>query len=1115
MGWRNDSVQHCNRTKLRYVIQTGIFSPSVKTIMMGEYLMRKRIISAILSAVVIGGYALPAMAENPEYINVLDFGAVGDGITDDSVSIQNAVDTAKKLNIPVYVPPGTYLHRDVIYLDGVTMFGAEYGVSCLYGSTPMLEAIYITGESPAVYNLTLVGSNGPRNAYGRSVNVLAFDAKNHVVANNNISRGVVGILSYGGSGGLYANNFISYTRADGTLSYYTSGCSGPLKDLEIRNNFVWNTGDDCIAYTSYTNQGSHKETFATGADIHDNIVIGYSRGVTINGAGEVDIYNNYINGGGGGVVVGADASWSSTQNRDINVFNNTIKNTTHSAANFGGGLCLRNDKGFDGESDTSYNLKFYDNEIYNPAGEAILAYGDYPMIAEFTDNNIYLDEEKAVFYQKNSPIDKTVFKFEDNMVYGLEDYQGDIHVPQAGPDYGIDWGLPEINENIAVSSKLSVDDGVKKLLTDSGNKEGERWETGKESVSVEVTPDRKTNTVIIEDNNHSVTYLKAEKLENGEWVNIGETYENYTTKQINLTKDIMPDEILKITAEGEKIVIDELALFFDRTLRETLTGDITFTADNTMVGIGQELAINIESETTDLNDVTFMALLPSSWNTDWGYDGNYNAACWEEVGTEKIDTNHAVYTVKVADGANIKDYELPVYAVKDGKIIGKNVFTVSAVGTIGTLIYPVMSGDKQGVDIAVTNNTSEDIFNVEICIQNGSEIFTDGETYKIDRIGAFGKESITLSPKSEMSGDYADIEVKVTCDNGYEEVTAKSVNFLKADYTDIPIEIDADLSEWGEDYGIKLDNEAQKELITEWGGEEDLSVEASLKWDANYLYMMAKVKDDIHSQPFEGDGLWAGDSLQIAFDSARYNNGYYKYPETEGYTEFGVAMYEDRVTLGTYSVPDENKEGVAKKGEFAVKREGDITFYEMAMPWSELLPERKHAARNYVFGFSMLANENDGDGREGYLRYLDGIGSAKKPEWYGDLLLCGGFEGVIEENDSTPENKDSYELYLYNEKQNFEIIQPVMIGGGYYIPGAEFLRKIGAEFTWQNGSLEINYNGDRLIVTKEMLPAYKNGEEIRLFVPPLIIEDRIMLPTDCIAALGFHLYTNDAKLYIY
>ena len=129
------------------------------------------------------------------------------------------------------------------------------------------------------------------------------------------------------------------------------------------------------------------------------------------------------------------------------------------------------------------------------------------------------------------------------------------------------------------------------------------------------------------------------------------------------------------------------------------------------------------------------------------------------------------------------------------------------------------------------------------------------------------------------------------------------------------------------------------------------------------------------------------------------------------------------------------------------------------------------------------------------------------------MLLCGGYEGVVLEDKKLSDN--SYELYLYGEKQSYELAEPMVAGGVYYIPGGEFLRRIGAEFTWDNGSLEINYNGDNLKVTKEKLMAYKNGAEMTFFAPPVIINDRIMLPTDALAALGFHFYTEDNKLYIY
>lgn len=56
-----------------------------------------------------------------DYVSVKDFGAVGDGIADDSVAIQAAVTS----HLNVYLPPGDYLCNDIINLrEGSNLFGA-------------------------------------------------------------------------------------------------------------------------------------------------------------------------------------------------------------------------------------------------------------------------------------------------------------------------------------------------------------------------------------------------------------------------------------------------------------------------------------------------------------------------------------------------------------------------------------------------------------------------------------------------------------------------------------------------------------------------------------------------------------------------------------------------------------------------------------------------------------------------------------------------------------------------------------------------------------------------------------------------------------------------------
>jgi hypothetical protein len=56
-------------------------------------------------------------------VNVKDFGATGDGVTDDTTAFQNSITEAKLLNLPVVVPYGKYLITSTLDCWRVTMSG--------------------------------------------------------------------------------------------------------------------------------------------------------------------------------------------------------------------------------------------------------------------------------------------------------------------------------------------------------------------------------------------------------------------------------------------------------------------------------------------------------------------------------------------------------------------------------------------------------------------------------------------------------------------------------------------------------------------------------------------------------------------------------------------------------------------------------------------------------------------------------------------------------------------------------------------------------------------------------------------------------------------------------
>ena len=77
-----------------------------------------------------GGTTARALGEHlAALVNVRDFGAIGDGVTDDAAAFQAAIATAQTRSSPVYVPasPTAYLLGATLTLDGVALVGEGAG----------------------------------------------------------------------------------------------------------------------------------------------------------------------------------------------------------------------------------------------------------------------------------------------------------------------------------------------------------------------------------------------------------------------------------------------------------------------------------------------------------------------------------------------------------------------------------------------------------------------------------------------------------------------------------------------------------------------------------------------------------------------------------------------------------------------------------------------------------------------------------------------------------------------------------------------------------------------------------------------------------------------------
>ena len=103
---------------------------------------------------------IPNLTEN--LINVIDAGAVGDGVTDDSTAIQAAIDGAPNPAV-IYFPPGTYHIADELTLkSGMVLRGAGYRqtqLACLNASGCIRAQGSIGGDFANLLNGLAQGSN--------------------------------------------------------------------------------------------------------------------------------------------------------------------------------------------------------------------------------------------------------------------------------------------------------------------------------------------------------------------------------------------------------------------------------------------------------------------------------------------------------------------------------------------------------------------------------------------------------------------------------------------------------------------------------------------------------------------------------------------------------------------------------------------------------------------------------------------------------------------------------------------------------------------------------------------------------------------------------------------
>ncbi len=144
-----------------------------------------------------------------------------------------------------------------------------------------------------------------------------------------------------------------------------------------------------------------------------------------------------------------------------------------------------------------------------------------------------------------------------------------------------------------------------------------------------------------------------------------------------------------------------------------------------------------------------------------------------------------------------------------------------------------------------------------------------------------------------------------------------------------------------------------------WTGSEDLSASFRVAWDKNYLYLAAKVRDDVYVQNASGVNLFKGDSLELLLDTNVSGDFFKTQTDSDDY-QLGISGGRPDVngTREAWLWQPTNVAGARTQVKIAATRNESVhlTRYEVAIPWSMFGVTPKSGMH---FGFVLSVSDND------------------------------------------------------------------------------------------------------------------------------------------------------------
>jgi len=239
------------------------------------------------------------------WVNPTDYryGAKGDGITDDTIAIQLAIDSLKNTGGKVILPNGTYIISAPLKVPSNVELCGQNRWTCivkLKDTAPNLgmlvknsNATVGSNTNITICNLTFDGNksnNKSHPQFNSNFAILDFyNVKGLNIKDCSIKNSIsLGIAYHDCTTVSIIGNEIYGTFRDGITGF------GGLKNVIIANNQVHNTGDDCIAINAKDGKPQPENVTITGNSLKDIDQWQAGRCIKIGGARYFTVTGNTI-----------------------------------------------------------------------------------------------------------------------------------------------------------------------------------------------------------------------------------------------------------------------------------------------------------------------------------------------------------------------------------------------------------------------------------------------------------------------------------------------------------------------------------------------------------------------------------------------------------------------------------------------------------------------------------------------------------------------------------------------------------------------------------------------------------------------------------------------------